>query len=312
MLTATLLAASLLLGQINGPSEDPAGGTAVYPLWAKGAVPQTAGDSRFDRPQLTHYAPGNGKANGAAVVICPGGGYGALATNHEGKQVAEYFAQLGVQAFVLQYRIVQKERPGPLGTAPLLDAQRAIRLVRSLAGKLQLDVKRVGLLGFSAGGHLASTAGTHFDAGNADGDEIEKQSCRPDFLMLAYPVISTNKSITHGGSLRNLLGDKPTADELAYFSNEKHVTKDTPPTFLFHTDEDTAVPPENSALFYLARKKSKVPAELHIYEKGKHGVGLGTDPQWTGNSPNAAYTADWGAHLAKWLTAHKLLEPNVK
>jgi acetyl esterase/lipase len=306
MFTATLLAASMMLGQAaRDPSANPAGGDAVIALW-DGKAPEAVGDSRFDKPQLTHYKPE--KPNGAAVVICPGGGYGFLATDHEGKQIAELYKSLGVHAFVLQYRIAQKERPGPLKKAPLLDAQRALRLVRSKAAEWKLDEKRIGLMGFSAGGHLASTAGTHFDSGMKEGDAIDKVSCRPDFLVLGYPVVSTDKAITHGGSLNNLVGKNPTAEELEFFSNEKHVSKDTPPTFIFHTDEDTAVPPENAAMFYLALKKNKVPAELHIYAKGKHGVGLGTDPAWTGTGENAKYTASWGTHLSDWLKASKVLD----
>jgi acetyl esterase/lipase len=308
MFTTTLLAASLLLGQTRDPSVTPAGGVETFPLW-DGKAPLAVGDSRFDKPQLTVYTPENGKANGAAVVICPGGGYGFLATDHEGKQVAELFTKHGVHAFVLQYRIVQKERPGPLGKAPLLDAQRAIRMVRSRAKQYGLDVQRVGLMGFSAGGHLASTAGTHFDNGDPKAnDPIDQESCRPNWLVLGYPVVTTDKSVTHGGSLRNLIGEKPTAEELAFFSNEKYVSADTPPTFIFHTDEDTAVPPENALLFVLALKKHKVPCELLLYAKGKHGVGLGTDPAWTGSQGEPHYTADWGDHLIAWCKVMKVFE----
>jgi acetyl esterase/lipase len=300
-----LLLATLSPGQpARDPSANPAGGAETFPLWADKA-PLAAGDSRFDKPQLTVYPAKT--PTGAAVVICPGGGYGFLATDHEGKQVAEYFAGIGVHAFVLQYRIVQKERPGPLGQAPLLDAQRAVRTVRAKAEKYGIDPKRVGLMGFSAGGHLASTAGTHFDAGKPDGDATDQQSCRPDWLVLAYPVVTFEKGVTHGGSVANLIGKDPKPEEIDFFSNEKHVTKDTPPTFVFHTDEDTAVPPENAVRFYLALKKAKVPAELHIYEKGKHGVGLGTDPAWTGTGPHARYAADWSGHLTAWLSARGVL-----
>jgi len=211
---------------------------------------------------------------------------------------------------VLQYRIVQKERPGPLKTAPLLDAQRAIRLVRSKAEALKLDPKKIGLMGFSAGGHLASTAGTHFDEGSKGNglDAIDKFGCRPDWLVLAYPVVTSDKAVTHGGSLNNLLGKDPTAEELAFFSNEKHVTKETPTTFIFHTDEDTAVQPENAIRFYQALKKAKVPAELHIYEKGKHGVGLATDAAWTGKEDTPAYSAEWSKLLTAWLKLRNVVK----
>jgi acetyl esterase/lipase len=323
MLSALLFAASLSLGQLKEPSENPKGGDETFPLWAE-KVPLAVGDSKFDKPQLTLYKAR--QPNGAAVVICPGGGYGVLATDHEGKQAAEYFTKLGVHAFVLQYRIVQKERPGPLGKAPLLDAQRAIRMVRGKAKDLAIDPKRVGLMGFSAGGHLASTAGTHFDAGDVNAkDPFDLESCRPDWLVLAYPVVTFEKGVTHGGSVRNLLGDKPTDADIEFFSNEKHVTKDTPPTFIFHTDEDASVLAENPIRFYLALKKveqeerkkqadAKQPvtfrmrAELHVYERGKHGVGLGTDAVWTGDGPHAKYAADWSDKLTAWLKAGGVLE----
>jgi acetyl esterase/lipase len=281
----------------------------VLPLWP-GKAPLAVGDSATDKPSLSvHLAPKD-KATGAAVVICPGGGYGFLANDHEGTQVAEYFNSLGVHAFVLKYRIVQKDRPGPLKKAPLLDAQRAIRTVRARAGEYKIDVQRVGLMGFSAGGHLASTAGTHFDEGTSKAkDPVERESCRPDFLVLGYPVVSMDAAVTHGGSRNNLLGKEATAEEVAYFSNELHVTAQTPPTFIFHTDEDKAVKPENPVLFYLALKKAKIPAEMHIYEKGKHGVGLGKDPKWTGGE---RYFENWTDHLTQWLKIRGVLNRTEK
>lgn len=274
----------------------------VLLLWS-GTAPLAVGNSKWDQPNLTvHMAS---KPNGAAVVICPGGGYGNLANDHEGKQVAEYFNGLGVHAFVLQYRIAKEDRKGPLGKAPLLDAQRAIRMVRSMAAEKKFDPQRVGLMGFSAGGHLASTAGTHFDDGDAAAkDPIDRVSCRPDFLILAYPVISMEQGVTHGGSRKNLFGDKPTDEQIAEFSNDRKVTDKTPPTFLFHTNEDTAVVPENSVRFYLACKKAKVPVELHIYEKGRHGVGLGRDPKWTGGETS---TGTWPDRLTDWLKSRKIV-----
>ena len=279
----------------------PAG--SIVPLW-EGKAPLAVGDSDADKPGLTiHLAPKD-KAAGAAVVICPGGGYGFLAADHEGKQVAEFFNGLGVHAFVLKSRIVAKDRPGPLGKAPLLDAQRAIRFVRARAADHGIDAKKVGVCGFSAGGHLASTAATHFDEGNKDAeDPIDRHGCRPDFCVLGYPVITMEDGVTHGGSKRNLLGAKPDAKLVEEFCNEKHVTAQTPPTFLFQTDEDKAVPAENAVRFYLALRKAKVPAELHVYEKGRHGVGLGRDPKWTGGS---TYTEGWPDRLAEWLKVHKL------
>lgn len=273
---------------------DPAG-VPLYP----GKAPLAVGDSTLDAPTLTPYLVPD-KKDAAGVVICPGGGYGSLADDHEGRQVARFLNTHGVHAFVLKYRITGKDRPGPLLTAPLLDAQRALRTVRAKAAEYGVDPKKVGVLGFSAGGHLASTAATHFDAGKPDdADPVEKASCRPDFAVLAYPVISFRDDVTHRGSRRNLLGDEPTPEQIAEFSNDEKVTKDTPPTFLFHTDEDTGVLPENAARFYLALKKHKVPAELHVYAAGKHGIGLGKDPKWNGNS---LYAATWPDHLAAWMT----------
>lgn len=278
-------------------------GPQTFPLWP-GKAPLAVGDSAADKPELTAYKPE--KPNGTAVVICPGGGYGFLADDHEGKQVAEFFVKQGVTAFVLKYRIVTKDRPGPLGDAPLMDAQRAIRTVRAKAKDYGVEPKRVGIMGFSAGGHLASTATTHFDAGLLkDGDEVDKQSCRPDFAILAYPVITFDDAVTHKGSRTNLIGANPDAKLVERFSNEKHVTKDTPPVFLFHTSADTAVLPENAVRFYLACKAAKVPVEMHIYEKGRHGVGLGRDPKWTGGEKSVA---TWPDRLSDWMKARELLK----
>ncbi|MBA4063834.1 MAG: alpha/beta hydrolase [Isosphaera sp.] len=276
----------------------------VVPLWP-GKAPHAVGDSDADKPSLTVFAAPKGKANGAAVVVCPGGGYGVLAADHEGKQVAEWLNGIGVSAFVLKYRIATKDRPGPLHPAPLADAQRAIRLVRAKAADYGVDPARVGVWGFSAGGHLASTAATHFDAGRKDGDEVERQSCRPDFAILAYPVVTMEAGVTHGGSRRNLIGDKPDEKLVELLSNEKQVTKETPPVFLFHTSEDKAVVPEHATRFYLACKRAGVPVELHIYEKGRHGVGLGRDPKWTGGE---ASVATWPNRLADWMKSRGLLE----
>jgi acetyl esterase/lipase len=273
----------------------------AFPLYP-GKAPLAAGDTDTDRPTLTAYRPE--KPNGTAVVVCPGGGYGFLADDHEGKQVAEWLTRRGVTAFVLKYRIVAKDRPGPLMEAPLLDAQRAIRTVRAKAKDYGIDPRKVGIWGFSAGGHLASTATTHFDAGKKDGDEVGKQSSRPDFAILAYPVITMEDGVTHGGSKRNLLGARPDAKLVELYSNEKQVTKDTPPVFIFQTSADTAVIPENAVRFYLACKKAKVPVEMHIYEKGRHGVGLGSDPKWTGGEKSVA---TWPDRLADWMKARGLL-----
>ncbi len=264
-------------------------------LWPNGA-PGAVGDDEKDRPSITVYLPAADKSNGAAVVVCPGGGYGALAVDHEGKQVAEWLNANGIAAFVLRYRIAPRYKH----PAPIQDAQRAIRTVRTRAAAWHVDPARIGILGFSAGGHLTSTAGTHFDAGNKDAaDPIDRVSCRPDFVVLVYPVISFTTAYMHAGSRKNLLGENPDEKLVESLSNEKQVTKETPPTFLVHTNEDTGVPPENSVLFYLALRKAGVPAELHIYEKGRHGLGLG---------PNDPAFGTWPQHCITWLRVRGLLQ----
>jgi len=274
----------------------------VVPLW-DGKAPHSVGDSDADKPRLTVFKAD--KPNGTAVVVCPGGGYGFLADDHEGKQPAEWLNSLGVSAFVLKYRIVTKDRPGPLHPAPLEDAQRAIQWVRFHAKDYGIDSKRIGIWGFSAGGHLASTAATHFQDESTPGrDAIGAMSSRPDFAILAYPVISMEDGVTHGGSKKNLLGAQPDGKLVDLMSNERQVTKQTPPTFIFQTSADTAVVPENAIRFYLACKKAGVPVEMHIYEKGRHGVGLGRDPKWTGGEKSVA---TWPDRLADWMKSRRLL-----
>jgi acetyl esterase/lipase len=263
-------------------------------LWPDGA-PGAAGSEPEDKPKLTPYLAPKASANGAAVVVCPGGGYRNLASDHEGKQVAEWLNTLGVSAFVLQYRVGPRYRH----PAPLQDAQRALRLVRARAPAFGVDPRRIGILGFSAGGHLASTAGTRFDDGVPDAaDPIERQGSRPDFMVLAYPVISLTAPFTHRGSRTFLLGDSPDAKLVEELSNEKQVTARTPPTFLFHTADDPAVPVENGVAFFQALRSSQVPAELHVFEKGPHGVGLAQhDPA----------LAAWPKLCEAWLRARGLL-----
>jgi acetyl esterase/lipase len=266
------------------------------PLWPKGAPGHVDGDK--DRPNLTIFPAPADKANGCAVVVCPGGGYGALAEGHEGKDIAKWLNDRGVAAFMLRYRIAQKDRPGPLHPYPLLDAQRAIRTVRARAKEFGIDPNRVGIWGFSAGGHLASTAATHFDAGKNDGDEIDKVSCRPDFAILCYPVITFTQDSMHRGSRDNLIGQNPDPELVKLYSNELQVTKDTPPIFLFHTEEDKGVPPANSRLFKEACEKAGVPVELVIFEKGAHGVGL---------APNEPVLSKWPEKLEDWMRKRELL-----
>jgi acetyl esterase/lipase len=246
----------------------------VLLLWPQGA-PGAKGDRPEDKPQITVWRPEAEKSSGAAIVVCPGGGYGALALDHEGKQIAEWLNSIGVTAAVLEYRHRNKGYGHP---APLQDVQRAIRTVRANGAIWGVDPQRVGVLGFSAGGHLASTAATHFDAGTVNSeDPVERQSCRPDFAVLCYPVIAFDEPYTHKGSQRNLLGADAPRELVQSLSSEKQVTSETPPTFLWHTNEDIAVPPENSVQFYLALRRAEVPAELHIFEHGRHGVGLARD-----------------------------------
>jgi len=257
------LAAGMLLAQgSKGPKPDL--------LWANGA-PGAQGTADEDKPTLTPFVVPAGKGTGTAIVVCPGGGYSHLSTDKEGDQIAHWLNSLGVSAFVLKYRL------GPKYHHPieLSDAQRAIRTVRAKASEYRLLPDRIGIMGFSAGGHLASTAGTHFDAGKADAaDLIDRQSSRPDFLVLVYAVISLKPPYVHKGSLDALLGDSPDSGLVESLSNELQVTAQTPPTFLLHASEDKTVPPENSALFYLALRKAGVPAEMHIYAQGGHAFGL--------------------------------------
>jgi acetyl esterase/lipase len=258
-------------------------------LWPGGA-PGAVGKEPVDIPTLTPYLPAKDKMTGAAIIVCPGGGYTHLA-DHEGGPVAEWLNSLGVTAFVLKYRL------GPRYHHPSMmqDAARAIRLVRSRAGDWGLDPQRIGILGFSAGGHLASTAGTHFDSGKADAsDPIERVSSRPSLMILIYPVI-TMKEKTHAGSKKNLLGEAPTTELITLLSNEEQVTKETPPAFLVHTMNDTVVPVENSLDFVAALRKLGVPFEFHLYERGPHGFGLGVkDP----------ILATWPDRCADWLRLH--------
>ena len=270
-------------------------GPKVELLWPEGA-PGAKSDTPADKPTLTVWLAEPEKAAGTAVVVCPGGGYGGLAVDHEGKQIAQWFNAMGVSAFILEYRHRGRGYGHP---APLQDAQRAIRAVRARAAEFKIDPARIGIMGFSAGGHLASTAGTHFDKGKPDAkDPVERVGCRPDFMILCYPVIALGEDCTHRGSQRNLLGENPDPELLRSLSNEKQVTAETPPTFLIHTDEDTGVPPENSVQFYLALRRAKVPAELHVYRTGRHGLGLAA------STPG---TATWPKNCEDWLRGQGLL-----
>jgi len=253
-----------------------AGAQAARPtpmrLWT-GAAPGALGQDSVDIPTISLYRPSGSTATGAAIVVCPGGSYTMLA-DHEGHTIAVWLNSIGITAAVLKYRL------GPRYHHPveLQDVTRAMRTLRARAAEWGIDPRRIGIMGFSAGGHLASTIATHFDAGDpGSADPIERVSSRPDLAVLAYPVISMTDGITHQGSRRNLLGDNPTQALVAELSNEKRVTAKTPPTFLFHTANDPVVPVENSLLFASALRAAKVPFELHVFEQGPHGVGLAQD-----------------------------------
>ncbi len=273
--------------------------TAEQPiiLWPNGA-PGAVGKEPIDIPTLTPYFAAKEKAPGPAVIVCPGGGYTHLA-DHEGQPVAEWLNKLGVTAFVLKYRL----GPRYHHPAPLQDAARAIRTVRARASEWNIDPKRIGILGFSAGGHVASTIGTHFELGKSDAsDPIERVSSRPDLMILIYPVI-TMREFTHAGSKRMLLGENPPADIVALLSNEEQVTRETPPAFLVHTANDPTVAVENSLRFAEALKKAGVLFELNIYERGPHGFGLG------GKDP---ILSTWPQRCAEWLRVHGFISAATK
>ncbi|SDL43416.1 Acetyl esterase/lipase [Catalinimonas alkaloidigena] len=271
-------------------------------LWPDGA-PGAKGYEAKDQPNLTVFLPPADRATGAAVVVCPGGGYHHLAMEKEGFHVAEWLNSLGVAAFVLKYRLGSDEAGGYRHPAMLQDAQRAIRTVRRRAKEYSIDPKRVGIMGFSAGGHLAATAGTHYDAGNADAkDRIERLSSRPDFMVLIYPVITLEQSFTHAGSRHYLLGDHPEASLVHSLSNETQVDSLTPPAFLVHANDDQSVPPQNSVYFYLALKEAGVSAELHLYDHGGHGFGMADGASYsTGQTLNDPMLHSWTRRCADWL-----------
>ena len=263
-------------------------------LWPEGA-PGAVGNKAPDRPTLTIHRPAPEEANGTAVVVFPGGGYRMLAMEKEGHRVARWLNSLGATAFVLKYRLGPRYRH----PAPLQDAKRALRYVRLHADEYGINPGRLGVWGFSAGGHLAATIGTHFDRSDAQAESpIDRMSARPDFLVLAYPVITFTEDYMHRGSRTALLGENPDPGLAEDLSNEKQVTAETPPTFLFHTSEDTGVPAENSIAFYEALHEAGVPAELHIYEQGRHGVGM---------APEDYVLSSWTDRLVDWLLVRGFL-----
>ncbi len=271
---------------------------AVIPLWPEGvpgALPNGGGERVEDGrvynvqvPTLTHFPPAPGSAVHTAVIICPGGGYARLAIAKEGNELVRHLNRVGVDAFILKYRLAEYGHP-----APLQDVLRAVRLVRSRANEFGIRPDRIGVLGSSAGGHVAASAATLFDAPEGrTGASLDATSGRPDFIALLYPVITMEPPFVHAGSRRNLLGDHPASGLVERLSADRQVTKDTPPTFLVHTMEDASVPLENSLLFYQALRRAGVPAEMHLYEKGPHGFGTRSD---------LGPTSGWPERLEEWM-----------
>lgn len=276
--------------QLTGPPEG-IERVKLYPegVPAPGVVEGEDKNNDPTAPTIDIHLPPKDMATGTAVVVLPGGGYGNLAMDHEGKQIGEFFNEHGIAAFVTRYRHAPRYRH-PI---PMQDAQRAIRYVRANAEKFGIKPDRIGVMGFSAGGHLASTVSTRFEAGKKGAqDPLDRVSSRPDFAILCYPVISFTTAAAHSGSRRNLLGEEPDAKLVESLSSELQVTDKTPPTFLFHTNEDTGVPPENSVLYYIALRQHKVPAEMHIFTPGKHGVGL---------APGHEQLEVWPTLLINWM-----------
>jgi len=265
-----------------------AGQNQIIPLW-EGDPPnyrETGEVTIFDtadivrvrnvqKPDIAVFLPSRKNATGEAVVICPGGGYGILAYDWEGSDIARWLNSEGIAAFVLKYRLPGSKSNIVPHKSPLMDAQRAMRMVRSNAEQWNIDPAKIGVMGFSAGGHLASTLSTHFDGGDpSSSDPVEQESCRPDFSVLVYPVISFTEDFQHSGSRINLLGKDADEALVKYYSNELQVSEDTPPAILIHSDDDTVVPVENSIAYYKSLRTNKISSELHIYPYGGHGYSL--------------------------------------
>lgn len=311
----TLLMSSLLLASVADAAftDHP-----VIPLWPEGVPAAVRPDAPAARgplgpekleeggrianvsePTLTVYWPAVDRPNGTAVIICPGGAYGLLSNDREGVQYAQWLSHLGVTGFILKYRLKEYGHP-----APLQDVLRAVRLVRSRAAEFKIDPARLGVMGSSAGGHLAASAGTLFDHPDGrTGHALDGISARPDFLILMYPVITMADGVTHNGSRENLLGKQRTPEQEAFFSLENRVTAATPPTLLIHTQEDKAVPVENSLRFFQALTKAGVPAEFYAFEKGSHGMGM---------RDGLGTASDWPDRAREWLRARGLLAPAPK
>ena len=291
----------IVLSSAMGFSQD-----TILPLWS-GEIPNRIETdekevhektdilriSKVQEPTLEVYLPAKANATGAAVLIFPGGGYNILAYDWEGTDIAKFLNSKGIAGLVVKYRLPSSKSLKDKYQVPLIDAQRAVRLARANAGDWNFSSDRIGIMGFSAGGHLASTLGTHFaEKVHAARDGIDSLSARPDFMALVYPVISFSEAATHSGSKKALLGEMPDPELVKHYSNELQVTAETPPTFLIHAADDKAVVPDNSILFFQALKKYEVPAALHIYPKGGHGFSL---------APKDIYLRGWADRLIEWI-----------
>jgi acetyl esterase/lipase len=299
-----LVVGALLAGPAFAAPQLPA--SATIPLWPEGvpdAKPGTGPEhvhdgrvSNVSEPTLTVYGPAVDRPNGTAVIICPGGGYVRLSTAREGEQYAAWLGTLGITSFVLKYRMQEFGHP-----SPLRDVLRAVRLVRSQAARYHIRPDRIGVMGSSAGGHLAASAGTLYDHPlGRTGADLDKVSARPDFLVLMYPVITMDGPAAHAGSRQALLGAHPSAADVRLMSVEQQVTAATPPTLLIHTQEDQTVPVENSILFYQALTRAKVPAEMYLFEHGSHGMGM---------RAGLGTASEWPKRAEEWLKARGLLDP---
>lgn len=279
----------------------------ILPLWPEGKIPNQLKSneqelreteeilriSKVQVPTIEIYLPAQPNANGQAMLIFPGGGYGILAYDWEGTDIAKFLNGKGIAGIVVKYRLPSAISQTEMYNVPLIDAQRAMRLVRGKAQEFHIDPDKIGIIGFSAGGHLASTLGTHFNEKVYEPlDAADALSARPDFMALGYPVISFTSPATHMGSKENLLGKSASVAMETYFSNEQQVSSDTPPTFLVHAEDDGAVPVENSLMFFQALKDHGVPTSMHIYPKGGHGFSL---------ARNDAHLRGWTERLYEWM-----------
>lgn len=298
----------LINGFISGAFAQP----VILKLWPEG-IPGSKNDpsyvekitttdgrvTRCERvvtPDLTVFLPSPEKANGAAVLICPGGGYGVLAFDHEGNAIAKWLNDNGIAGIILKYRLPSDKIMDDKKIGPLQDAQEAMRVIRRNSAAWKIDPGRVGVIGFSAGGHLASTLSTHY--AEKVYNVKDNTGARPDFSLLIYPVVTFDSTFTHMGSRNNLIGPRPSGEDIAHFSNELQITPDTPPAFLVHSADDNAVPVLNSIKYMQGLQKNKIPVELHVFQKGGHGYGL---------SPNGGTESSWPGLCINWLKANNFL-----